>query len=377
MLNVESLAICAVLLTVLFAYQVKYWKPVLINSHSLIYIITFFMCLLNIGNYLADGMPEFRILNLFVNVLYLSLTIVLSLCMMEYCSHLFPKPFWKNNVQHFLCLLPGLIEIVLVFLSLGTGWVFTVSADGYYVRGKLFFLQFIAYAYLLFTSVMGIYWYCHSETTREKNLYGAIALFAVSPLLIGGIQMIMPANSLSTLEFSILISLLLHYCATQDNRVTRDSLTELPNRIAVDSVLMEMTNDHRRNGNTDLYVLMGDLDHFKTINDTYGHLKGDLALQITGRVLQRASMKIKGIAARFGGDEFLMVMETSERKQVDEIIQMIEDDLAESSKDETFTLRMSIGVTVYDGKKSVTELLEEADQELYRVKEEHRKQTLK
>ncbi len=85
-----------------------------------------------------------------------------------------------------------------------------------------------------------------------------------------------------------------------------DSLTQLPNRILFFDRLNLALSQVRRHGHR-LAILMLDLDHYKKINDTYGHSVGDLLLKEVGKRLQVA-IRSSDTVARFGGDEFVLLL---------------------------------------------------------------------
>ncbi len=86
----------------------------------------------------------------------------------------------------------------------------------------------------------------------------------------------------------------------------RDPLTGLYNRRYLEDFLFKQIHQAQRT-NACVSVLMLDLDHFKKLNDTYGHEAGDAALKECGRILQN-DIRVSDIAARFGGEEFIVVL---------------------------------------------------------------------
>src|SRR5271167_1153164 len=85
-----------------------------------------------------------------------------------------------------------------------------------------------------------------------------------------------------------------------------DSLTNLPNRRAIEEWAVKQLRGSARHG-FPLWIVMGDIDNFKLINDTYGHEAGDIVLRESAEVL-RTSTRSSDLCGRFGGDEFLMVI---------------------------------------------------------------------
>lgn len=155
---------------------------------------------------------------------------------------------------------------------------------------------------------------------------------------------------------------------------TYDQLTNLPNRYLLHSEFNQKLKEAERYDNM-LAVLFFDLDHFKTINDIYGHETGDLLLQEVSKRIT-ALIRTNDLLARFGGDEFVMIMPhindvTDIYPVIDKILQTFAVEfLLDSVQVEVTT---SIGISVYpqDGKTTST-LLKNADLAMYMAKSEGR-----
>jgi len=155
-----------------------------------------------------------------------------------------------------------------------------------------------------------------------------------------------------------------------------DSLTGLHNRHYLSSHL-DSVMERMRDSGKPVSLLMIDIDHFKQVNDTYGHSVGDEALKEIG---QRILRNVRGfdLAARFGGEEFVVVMPDTPLEVAlgvaDRLCEQMSTNpiLVSASKDKIL-LTLSIGVSVSDGTSSTAEtLLEEADKALYQAKREGR-----
>ena len=149
-----------------------------------------------------------------------------------------------------------------------------------------------------------------------------------------------------------------------------DSLTSLFNRRFLDETLpIELARLKREN--SPLTILMLDIDHFKNVNDTYGHQAGDAVLQSVGNAL-KTSVRTGDIVCRYGGEEFILVFPgmTAEhgRTRAEKLRVMIASQTV-SERDQLISVTISIGGSVFpiDGNSS-DELISLADLALYRAK---------
>jgi two-component system, cell cycle response regulator len=156
---------------------------------------------------------------------------------------------------------------------------------------------------------------------------------------------------------------------------TRDSLTGLLNRRFFDDQLVkDVAHATRHEG--PLSVLVLDLDHFKSVNDTHGHLVGDKVLASLGEII-RDSTRTEDVACRLGGEEFAVVMRGTgwegARNMAERLRSRVE--AHEFSADgKSLKLTVSVGIATLDPPRHGTagELLEEADKALYRAKNDGR-----
>ncbi|MBK9345567.1 MAG: diguanylate cyclase [Burkholderiales bacterium] len=153
-------------------------------------------------------------------------------------------------------------------------------------------------------------------------------------------------------------------------KAIRDALTGLYNRRYLDEMLERELARAKREGYP-LSVAMLDLDHFKAVNDTYGHLAGDEVLKNLARYLQ-ASAREGDISCRFGGEEFVMVLPGLTVADACRRLEQWRTDFAGAvTRHGTLEIRvtMSIGLAVFpDHAASVEGLLQCADKALYRAK---------
>ena len=159
------------------------------------------------------------------------------------------------------------------------------------------------------------------------------------------------------------------------HRATRDALTGLYNRGHFTEISAQELERARRFSEP-LTVALLDLDHFKRVNDTYGHESGDIALTHFASVCQEFARKID-IVARLGGEEFVMLLPRANKEPAFEILQRLRLRVMESrltaSNGAMFGLTVSIGLaSLRSHTRDMRELLRNADAALYKAKREGR-----
>jgi two-component system cell cycle response regulator len=150
-----------------------------------------------------------------------------------------------------------------------------------------------------------------------------------------------------------------------------DSLTGLPNRRAIDLWASRQLSAAARHGFS-FWVVMADLDHFKRINDTYGHEAGDTVLKGFAEVL-KANTRHSNISGRLGGEEFLLILTHVDKEQARTAIERIRErfEMQEFSFAGTTTrVTASFGVAGFHGSQTpeLCALLSRADGALYAAK---------
>ena len=154
-----------------------------------------------------------------------------------------------------------------------------------------------------------------------------------------------------------------------------DSLTGLPNRRALDIWATRELGAAARHG-FPIWVVMADLDHFKAINDGYGHESGDMALKAFAEILQ-TNTRQSNMCGRMGGEEFIVVLTHLERDHVAAVVERIRKQLEErilAFGERKFRATCSFGVAGFCGTKppEFSALVKRADAALYSAKEKGR-----
>lgn len=149
-----------------------------------------------------------------------------------------------------------------------------------------------------------------------------------------------------------------------------DSLTQLPNRKAYEQRIVEECERWKRYGRP-LTLAVCDVDHFKSINDQFGHLAGDKVLRIIAKTL-RARLRKSDFIARFGGEEFVIVLPETDRNAALHALETLREAVAQCPfhfRDKPIVVTVSIGIAAFEAGAVPAAVFERADAALYRAKE--------
>jgi diguanylate cyclase (GGDEF)-like protein len=144
-----------------------------------------------------------------------------------------------------------------------------------------------------------------------------------------------------------------------------DGLTELLNHNRIFFELEEQINLCKKN-NLKLSIIMLDLDHFKEINDEYGHLVGDEVLALVGETIKR-SIRDTDFAGRYGGEEFLIILPDTDLEKAIVIADRIRSNVEKIEVNEKLKVTISGGIKQLD-EESILEYVKSADALLYKAK---------
>ena len=265
-----------------------------------------------------------------------------------------------------ICLALALGNLLLVVASLFRPVLFWLDAGNHYRRGP-WFLACLAISYLVMLwGIMEVIAYRRREGKRSDRLYETLLLLPIPPFLGSILQVLIPGTSV--VWVSTMLSLLIVFINIQNAQITTDTLTGLFNRGQLQPYV-RWKSQHRKTGQ-ELYLVMLDIDHFKQINDRFGHPVGDRALtQASGCI--RSVCRPDDFLARYGGDEFVAVLERAEESEVRLLLEELQSKAR--SVREMYTLSLSTGYSRWqDCGGNLQEFLMEADRQMYRIKKDKR-----
>jgi len=159
-----------------------------------------------------------------------------------------------------------------------------------------------------------------------------------------------------------------HESSNLRKQAHHDALTGLYNREQIirllEEAMQDLPNDHA------LCLVMADLDHFKKVNDSYGHLMGDAVLKWIASRLKRAMRAFDSIG-RYGGEEFMMILQNTDLEEGREIAARLRQTVSSTpfhSDDTNIRMTISMGLTQYRPGDTIRSFIERADTALYQAK---------
>ena len=267
--------------------------------------------------------------------------------------------------------IPTVIMVVMCILSFWTGWYFVIDETNTYNRGELFYIPtIISLGYILYILRMLTMYKRKNllETGVQKDLYKRLFIFPLSPCIGSILQILLPGSV--WIFPGITLAILVNYISVQNGYMARDYLTGLYNRSQLEN-FMNYQLKNLKKGHYFFLILL-DLDKFKQINDTYGHVVGDEALIQAAKLLRGSCKRRSDYVARLGGDEFVIIGQCEDTEAVDMIIQRMHDvaDAFNKYSKKPYKLCFSAGYVIYDGSNDATldTLLSKADHKMYEVK---------
>jgi diguanylate cyclase len=150
------------------------------------------------------------------------------------------------------------------------------------------------------------------------------------------------------------------------NAATNDEKTGVYN-FNFFKTIFEMEFDKAKRGKQRLSLFMIDIDHFKKINDTYGHMKADEMLERLAKILMKMTRK-SDIVARFGGEEFVILLPETGIERAKEVTSRIRIAVKEDDFLKKFKLTISGGLTEYFSGDTIAKMKERVDNALYSAK---------
>jgi diguanylate cyclase (GGDEF)-like protein len=253
-----------------------------------------------------------------------------------------------------------------VIANLPLGYYFAISADNFYAPGKLFFLRLLLGYSAMLMVIIDIF--LARKQLRRSQAY-LIIFFLVLTGTGAALDVAFKTSSLTWPCFAASALYLYFFIIQADAKL--DSLTGIGNRYSFNEFINKLS---RQNSGEDYSIAMIDLDRFKEINDTLGHLEGDHALRDMAEII-KGCIRYSDFAARYGGDEF--VLATKAESGIQRLLDRIQEAIDRQNQRglRPYQLYMSYGYDVYATHASwpIKDFMAHIDALMYKHKEERRR----
>ena len=254
-----------------------------------------------------------------------------------------------------------------VIANLRAGFYFTVSADNRYVPGSLYPLRLLlSYSSILLIIIDVL---LGAKYFKPSQAY-LVILFIMITGIGAALDVVLREGSLTWPCFAAAVLYLYFFILQSDSKI--DSLTGLGNRYSFNEFFNKLS---RQNTRAEYSVVMIDMDRFKEINDTLGHLQGDNALRDIAAII-RGVIRRADFAARYGGDEF--VLATDAQHDIRRVMDRIQDaiNLQNEKRVRPYQLYISYGYDVFTthSGRSIQEFLAKIDALMYEHKEKRKRE---
>jgi diguanylate cyclase (GGDEF)-like protein len=212
--------------------------------------------------------------------------------------------------------IPVVLNAIFTLLSYQYHFIFYIDKHNVYHRGDFFVLFSIStYLYIM----LGLILIIRKRKMVVDNEFIPLLLFILFPIVGGILQTIFYGPLL--MWSSTAFSLVLIYVLLQQRMVHLDELTGVWSRKSFNYYINCRIKEKRKE---DIGIIYCDIDHFKSINDKFGHMEGDQAIKTTTKII-KSVIKKGDIVVRMGGDEFIIICENVLSEDIDQISNLLEE----------------------------------------------------
>lgn len=335
------------------------------KAYNFMLIVAFIATINETLSFIIDARPGFifHILQYISNTISSASSGIIGYCWCLFVEYHIHRNFKRIKKKSRILAVPLIIATILIIINLlGTDIIFDISKENVYTRGPM---NFILYIFVFVYYIESIYTVQKAKSDSILVEFFPIYFFII-PCMIG--TMIQGFFfGISTVWLCVAIAFIIVYIEIQISISFIDDLSGLYNRKYMNHYLDKLQNDKPKH----VYGFLMDINDFKTINDIYGHLKGDQAIIQFGKILQHSIDK-DSVAIRMGGDEFVIFAILKSNEEALALKKRIEQNVRQfnTNSTEPFHLSFSIGMAKYSG--NIETFLSSMDDSMYEAKNMHR-----
>ena len=287
-----------------------------------------------------------------------------AFCWFMYIEILMGAKFSRKSRNRIIIGIPIIISSILTII------ISIITEEAKFLHNPLvsISLMYIPGIYTIFAGVYSVYMAFKSSTIVQKRRYISLGLFPIGLITFTLIQIYLLEIPIFCLGTTFILFLV--FVSKVQSQVSTDALTGINNRSALTKYIGEYTEF------SCTYVLMIDVDKFKSINDNFGHVEGDRALVLLAQALKKGTeaSDCKSFLARYGGDEFIIITSNEKEFDIDQYVENLHKAVAETkSKTKNYEIKVSIGYCRVHENDSILSVIENADERMYKIKAEKKK----
>lgn len=335
------------------------------KAYNFMLIVAFIATINETLSFIIDARPGFifHILQYISNTISSASSGIIGYCWCLFVEYHIHRNFKRIKKKSRILAVPLIIATILIIINLlGTDIIFDISKENVYTRGPM---NFILYIFVFVYYIESIYTVQKAKSDSILVEFFPIYFFII-PCMIG--TMIQGFFfGISTVWLCVAIAFIIVYIEIQISISFIDDLSGLYNRKYMNHYLDKLQNNKTKH----VYGFLLDVNDFKVINDTYGHLSGDRAIIHIGKILQN-TVGNGCVAIRMGGDEFVIFAILKSNEEALALKKHIEQNVRQFNihSKEPFHLSFSIGIAKYSG--NIDTFLSAMDDSMYEAKNMHR-----
>ena len=349
--------ICIIIMLILFF---KNYKNKQTSTYYLMNII-FFLIIYFLGDSLwalafFNIIPNNDMLLRISRIIYYSSSAIIAYSWYIYVEILIGAKYVYTKKRRFL-LIPALLSFIsTIFICL----FLDPSLKNIYGYLTAFLLVLVPFGFIITAGIRLIYKTRKEKDTENKKKLFMLGIWPIIILIISVLQVFFAEIPIFCFGAVIVITSL--YINFRDSLIFIDQLTGVNNRSGFKKYSRDLNKENT------YYLLITDIDSFKSINDTYGHLEGDRALVFTANILKTVASLNSSFVFRYGGDEFVLLCNIKHDNDIENIINQITENMKKSKDELNYEITTSIGYSLINDIENVDEAFEIADKMLYENK---------
>ena len=340
--------------------QIKY-------DHALVAFMLYFICDACWAAVIAGVIPRTLFVMLLLNFGNYVFMAGITYMWLRYVMAVEHMPGRDSRRTRLVLLFPFFIATAALVITFFANRPFLLDEDLNLQPGYDLFQLTVPCVYIAAVVIYTLRRAIREKNPIERRTHLRVGVF---PLMVvaGGLLQVFALRQTPVFCFACTIFMLVFFIYTMDAQISTDPLTGLNNRGQLEHYTLQKSNLYREDRLT--FVVMFDINDFKLINDTYGHAEGDRALIVVANSMRTAARKhaMPMFLARYGGDEFILIIHPTEIGQVDALIRDIRQAIKEAcaANGAPYTLFIGAGYSQLTGDGDTFQACaQRADENLY------------